>query len=247
MANGFYVLYSRDPHLAAVGFVWTPLQSMADLVFLLGNHLWPDLSHHDMAASLVSSIGMAGATYQILSALREWGVTRAPRLLLATFFAVNPMILFYAGNGMSEGLYLFTLSASTRYLLRWINRGDLRSLSYSAVALGFAYVTRNEAIMAAIAGAVTVGIVSYSRSSGTRSLRARTAMSDLSIFAAPPFVAAAGWAITSYVITGHFFEQYSSIYGNSEQERFLPTRRCMDAFSTSFTLWNPSLRYFRLC
>jgi hypothetical protein len=41
------------------------------------------------------------------------------------------------------------------------------------------------------------------------------------IFAAPPFTAAAGWAITSYVITGHFFEQFTSIYGNSEQELFL--------------------------
>src|SRR5450631_3240482 len=24
LANGFYLLYSRDPHLAAVGFVWNP-------------------------------------------------------------------------------------------------------------------------------------------------------------------------------------------------------------------------------
>ena len=53
MANGFYILYSRDPHLAAVGFVWEPLQSIADMVFLLGNHLWPALSHNDMAGSLV--------------------------------------------------------------------------------------------------------------------------------------------------------------------------------------------------
>ena len=34
MANGFYILYSRDPHLAAVGFVWPPLQSMADMILL---------------------------------------------------------------------------------------------------------------------------------------------------------------------------------------------------------------------
>ena len=131
MANGFYILYSRDRHLAAVGFVWTPLQSLADMVFLLGNHLWPALSHNDMAGSLVSALAMAGAVYQIRSALREWGVTRLPRLVLTAFFALNPMILFYAGNGMSEGLFLFTLAASTRYLLRWMYRGDLRSLAYA--------------------------------------------------------------------------------------------------------------------
>ena len=61
MANGFYVLYSRDPHLAAIGFVWNPGQSIADLVPLLFNHLWPALASHDMAGSIVSALCMTGA------------------------------------------------------------------------------------------------------------------------------------------------------------------------------------------
>ena len=85
MANGFYIVYSRDPHLAAVGFVWTPLQSIADMTILLANPLWPDLSHYNMAGSLVSSLAMAGAAYQILSSLREWGVSRGPRLFVDRF------------------------------------------------------------------------------------------------------------------------------------------------------------------
>src|ERR1041385_9278526 len=28
VANAYYVLYSRDPHLAAIGFVWMPLPSL---------------------------------------------------------------------------------------------------------------------------------------------------------------------------------------------------------------------------
>ena len=131
------------------------------------------------------------------------------------------MILFYGGNGMSEGLFLFTLAASTRYLLRWMHDGDLRSLAYGAVALGFCYLTRNEAAGGRPAGAVAVGVVSYWRADGRRPSRIRTAMSDFAIFGVPAFIAAAGWAITSYVITGHFFEQFSSIYGNSAQELFL--------------------------
>ncbi len=219
MGNAFYILYSRDQHLAAVGFVWTPLQSMADMVFLLGNHLWPALSHNDMAGSLVSALAMAGAVYQIHSALREWGLSRMPRLVLTAFFALNPMILFYAGNGMSEGLYLFTLTASARYLLRWMHRGDLRSLAYGAVALGFAYLTRNEAVAAALLGAMAVGAISYWRADGVRPTRVRTAMSDLAIFGIPAFTAAAGWAIVSYVITGQPFAQFSSVYGTSTQLR----------------------------
>ncbi len=206
MANGFYIVYSRDPHLAAVGFVWEPLQSMAGLVFLLGNHLWPALSHHLMAGSLVSALSMAGAAYQMWAAMREWGVSRAPRLVLTAFFAINPMVLYYAGNGMSEGLYVFTLMASTRYMLRWMRDGDLRSLAYSAVALGFCYLTRNEAVLAALLGGLVVGVVSYCRAEGRRAARIRTGLSDLVIFGAPAFTAAVGWAVTSYVIVGQFID-----------------------------------------
>jgi hypothetical protein len=221
MANGSYVLYSRDPHLGAIGFVWEPLTSMVDMFFLLGNAVWPALSHNDMAGSLTSAISMAGAAYQLHAALREWGLTRTSRLVLTAFFVINPMILLYAGNGMSEGLYLFTLMAATRYLLRWIRIGDLRSLAYAAISLGFAYLTRNEAAGSIIAGALCVLLVSYRRSDGQRSSRRATALSDAAIFAVPGIVAAAGWAITSYVITGTFFGQYSSVYGSSEQEALL--------------------------
>jgi hypothetical protein len=206
MANGFYVVYSADPHLAAIGFVWEPLQSIGDMVMLLGNHLWPALSHNDMAGSLVSALAMAGAAYQLLSALREWTVSRLPRLVLTAFFIVNPMVLFYGGNGMSEGLFLFTLVACTRYLLRWMRDGDLRSLAYSALALAFGYLTRDEAVTAALLGGLAVGVVTYLRTEGQRASRIRTGVSDLIIFGLPAFVAALGWAICSYVIVGAFLD-----------------------------------------
>jgi len=221
MADGFYIIYSRDPHLSAVGFVWDPLSSVADMVVLLGNHLWPALSHNNMAGSIVSATAMAGAAYQMCAALREWGVSRAPRLLLTAFFALNPMIAYYGGNGMSEGLFIFTLIASTRYLLRWVRDGDLRSLAYSAVALGFCYLTRNEASFAALFGGLAVGGVSYWRCDRRGLSRLKTATSDLVIFGVPAFTAAAGWAIVSYVITGQWFAQIQSIYGSAAQEKLL--------------------------
>ena len=99
-----------------------------------------------MAGSLVSVLAMAGAAFQILASLREWGVSRIPRLVLTTCFALNPMVLLYAGNGMTEGLFVFTLVASTRYLLRWIHRGDLRSLAYSGIAMACSYLVRYESV-----------------------------------------------------------------------------------------------------
>ncbi len=46
-------------------------------------------------------------------------------------------------------------------------------------------------------------------------------MADAAIFAVPGVVAAAGWAIASYVITGSLFGQLSSIYGNSNAEKYI--------------------------
>ncbi len=221
MANGFYILYSRDPHLGAVGFVWTPLQSIADMVFLVGNHVWPALSHNDLAGSLVSSLAMAGAVYQMLSALREWGLSPTPRFVLTALFALNPMIIYYGANGMSEGLFLFTLLASTRYLLRWMRNGELRSLCYSGLALGFCYLTRNEGASAALLGGLAVGAISYSRSHGRRLSRIKTATSDLFLFGVPAFIAAVGWSVASFILTGQYFAQIQSIYGSSAQESLL--------------------------
>ena len=41
VANAFYVLYSQDPHLGAIGFVWTPLPSLVELLFLLSYPIYP--------------------------------------------------------------------------------------------------------------------------------------------------------------------------------------------------------------
>lgn len=217
MANGFYVLYSRDPHLASIGFVWDPLQSIFDMVPLLFWHLWTPLASHMFAGSLVSVACMVGAVHQIRAALFEWGVGRAPRLILTALFALNPMIFYYSGTGMSEALYLFTLVATTRYLSRWIRKGDLHSLVYAAIALALCYLTRNEAVVPAAFGALLVAGVSLARVQGDFRARLRVAMGDVIVFIAPFVVAFVGWAVASYVIVGQPFSQFTSQYGTAAQ------------------------------
>ncbi len=217
MANGFYVLYSRDPHLAAIGFVWNPLQSVADIVPLLFYHLWPALATRDMSGTIVSSLCMAGATYQLLCAFREWGVPRAPRLVLIALFAINPMVIFYGANGMSEALYLLTLVAVCRYLARWLRKDGASSLAFAGLALGFCYLTRNEAVAPAVTAGVLVLAVSFQRADGSRKARFLRALTDVSVFWFPFVTCFVGWAVVSYVITGSLFDQFTSVYGTSAQ------------------------------
>lgn len=217
MANGYYVLWSRDPHLAAVGFVWSPLQSFADIPFLVFRPLFPVLATHELAGSLVSVLAGVGAVHQVHAALTEWQVRRGPRLVLTLVFAVNPMVVYYAGNGMSDMLYMFLLTLTTRYLLRWLHEGDLRSLVYSGSALGAAYLDRYEAIGAAGLAAAVVLVVSSLRSQGRARARIMAGSADTTIFLLPLIATFVSWAVMSYVITGQLFPGISSQYGTGAQ------------------------------
>ncbi len=215
VANAFYVLHSRDPHLAAIGFVWNPLSSALDLPLLAFNSFWPDLASHAVAGTTMSALAMAGAAYQLNAILREWNIRALARVVMTALFALNPMILIFGGNGMSEALYLFLMLAAARYLLRWLRDGDLASLVFSAGALGFAYLERSEPVTSAAFGAVLVWAVTFRRSDGERRTRLWNAFTDSTIFVLPILTAFAGWAVVSYVITGQPFQQFTSKYGNA--------------------------------
>lgn len=59
------VLLSRDPHLAAIGFVFTPLTALVQ-VPLTGLSAWfPSLSAYAVTAVLMSAPFIAGAAVQI--------------------------------------------------------------------------------------------------------------------------------------------------------------------------------------
>ncbi len=215
MANGFYTLHSRDPHLAAMGFVWNPLSSLAVLPVLAFNSLWSPLAANNVAGTLVSALAMAGAAYQVRCIFSEWGVATLTRLVMVAIFAVNPMVIYYGGNGMSEALYLFTMVGTLRYLLRWMRLDDLRSLVYAASFLALAYLGRSEPMLAAIFAAPLVFGLSYHRSSGHPQVRSMASLTDATIFLLPIVTTFAAWAVASYIIVGHPFEQLSAQFGNT--------------------------------
>ena len=217
LANGYYVLYSRDPHLAAIGFVWNPLPSLVDIPLLLFKGVWAPLSRDAFAANLISCLFYALGCWQLYRYFEDLRLGRAFRWALWLAFAANPLIFYYGVNGMSESLFIFTLIVTTRYLSRWLEDGSTRSLIVSGVALGIAYIDRNEAIAPAAAAGLAVAVVSYLRTRGQQFERRRAVLTDLYLFLSPFAVSFAFWAITSWVIVGHPFEQFSSQYGNAAQ------------------------------
>ena len=65
---------SRDPHLAAIGFVWNPLPSLAAIPLVALRGIWPPLATKAFAGCVVSALCMAGAVVQLRGFLRETGL-----------------------------------------------------------------------------------------------------------------------------------------------------------------------------
>jgi hypothetical protein len=215
LANGFYVLYSRDPHLAAVGFVWQPLTSLAAIPLLLLKDLWSPLNRDFFASNIMSALWMALAVHHVRKTAEEAGIATLPRLSLTALFAFNPMILVYGANGMSEAPYVCFLVIGTRYLVRWIESDHAGDLVLAGTGLGLAYLTRNEAILAGIFATIAVLVLSFQRSGVDLRKRLMTALTDAIIIFAPFGLCFVGWATVSWIIVGHPFEQLQGTYGTA--------------------------------
>jgi hypothetical protein len=219
VANANAAVFSRDPHLAAVGFVWSPLPTMVLLPLLLLRGLWPSLATQGFAANLVSAAFMAASVVQLRGLLADAGVRRGLRLGVSFAFAAHPIIAYYGANGMSEATLIFFCLWAARRLATWLRTDDLRSLAWAGIALAFAYLSRYEAAAGAVGAALLVGVVAYRRGGVDRASRRAAAFANAVVIGLPSVAAVVAWAAASWAIVGHPFEQFSSIYGNANQVR----------------------------
>lgn len=218
VGNASYVFFSRDPHLAAIGFVWNPLPSVAVMPLLPFRPIWPELVTHGFAANVVSAIAMAGCVVLVLALLRALQVPRPLRIAMTATLALHPLIVYYGANGMSEALFLLFLLWATVALVHWIRSPTATMhLISCGVALGLSYLTRYEAVGAAGLVIASVGMISFLHARGALGLRMSIASADAIIVTFPFAAAFLGWALASWVIVGSPFETFTSLYGNASQ------------------------------
>ena len=210
------VLHSRDPHVAAIGFVFTPLTALLQLPIVAFSDLFPAITRWNLSAVAVSAVFMAGAVLQIRGICVERGLGRIHTTALTAVFAVNPMIVFYGANGMSEAVFLFFLCWTVRRLVRWTSTDDVHDLLVAGLALAMAYLTRYDAVAAiAAAAGLVFAVTALRRGWAHRRVMLRRAVLDAVLVAGPGLIAFLVWAATSWLITGEAFAQFTSAYGNS--------------------------------
>ncbi|MFI9504376.1 ArnT family glycosyltransferase [Nocardia sp. NPDC052566] len=207
-------LFSRDPHLSAIGFVFTPLTSLAQLPFVALAPMFPWMTHWGVSGIVMSALFMGGAVLMVFGIGTDRGMPWWMVAGITAAFALNPMIVFYGANGMSEAPFLFCLCWAIRRLIRWVRTDDAHDLTACGVAFGLAYLTRYDAVAPAVVAGALVFVLTYLRSKGEPN-RWYSAFMDLVLVGAPGAVAFFVWALTSWLITGQAFQQFTSQYGNS--------------------------------
>jgi hypothetical protein len=217
VGNAQYVVSSRDPHLAAIGFVWNPLPSLLDIPFIPLRHLWPAAIATGFIGCVQSALFMAGAVSVLRSTLQDLGLGRFPRLLLTILFALHPMIVFYAYNGMSEAAQLFFAAVTCRALMSWLREGGTRPLVVTGSGLALGYLTRYEFLAPAAAVVLLVTLVSAWRHRGPWRERRSAGLADAALVGLPFAFTFLGWALLSRIIVKEWFPTLQSQYGNSAQ------------------------------
>ena len=217
MGNAYNALTSRDPKLAAIGFVWSPLPILVLMPFVSLRQFAPSLVTMAFGSNLVSAACMAGFVVVIFRTLQEQGVPVKIRYALAALVALNPLVLVYGANGMSEAMFLLTLAFAAQHLARWLADGETRRLITVGLALAASYLTRYES---AATIALVVGVVAamtFRREPGDRRDRIWAAVADGAAVGTLPLAAIASWVVASWVIVHAPFEQLASVYGNDQQ------------------------------
>ena len=143
LAHAYFVFYGYPPKLAAMGFTWPP---MLTLVFLPLAWLKP-LATSMMALPLMSAAFAAGVVVVLDRILTLARMRPAFRYPLLAAFGLNPMILFYATNGMGEMVSLFFLTVAVYALLSWYLNRQTRHLVVLSLALTLGFLSRYEVIL----------------------------------------------------------------------------------------------------
>ncbi|CAN5684324.1 hypothetical protein BH09ACT8_BH09ACT8_48300 [soil metagenome] len=215
VANAGYTIMSRDPHLAAVGFVWNPLPSLVEIPLLALSAWWPDVKVYALAGSLQSAVFMAGSVLIVRQIAIDREVGAGWRWIAIACFALNPMNIVYGGSGMSEAAMMFCLLWSTRYLLLWVDSRRTGHLAWAGIALGVGYLVRYELIPAACGAAAMVGVLAFVWSGHHH--RVSSATLNVVIVVFPTAAAFTLWAITGWIVSGDLFATVTSQYGNTAQ------------------------------
>lgn len=227
VASAYNVLFSRFPHLGAIGFVWNPLPSMSELLLVVLSPIFPALAIYGLAGVIVTALFTAGTAVLVYRTGLHFKLSPLLSMLTCLLFMFNPMMLLYGANGMSEAMFVFFIVWSMVNLIKWLNEPKVNYLIKMSFALSFAFLTRYESVTFAMAlfAAVVIAVVFIHRQQDSPQLGIVARLSKAEgtgVVLLSPFVyACLVWIGLNYMIMGNPLYFLNSSYSNVGQSEAL--------------------------
>ena len=196
IAQAHGVLFSRDPHLAALGFIWPPFPAICEIPLVL---ILKQLGLVLLAGPLMSSLFGAFALAQTALFLQRLGIPRGWRLVWVTALGAHKLILHNNVMGLSEAPFMAFLFLSLNGFLQWEQEKQPTGLVWAGIGAALAAFCRYEAL--AWSAAVSLGII-WVLAFQTSSVWSRASTGSLLTFIAVPAWAMLLWILMNWQITG---------------------------------------------
>lgn len=210
VANAYYVLFSQNPHLGAIGFVWNPLPSLLELP-LVALHPWiPAVVSRGLAGDIVSAVLGAWGVYHLHHILNGWSMNRFWRILITVSFALNPLIMLYGANGMSDIMWVACILGTYSGIFDYLQSGSLHRLVSAGLWLVAGFGMRYEAVPF---GALMIAALLWTQWDKPRPQRMGSAI----LFGAPIVFGGGVWIYFSWLIMKNPLYFLNSSYGNLAQ------------------------------
>lgn len=215
VANAFYAIAGRTPHLASIGFVWNPLPSILEIPLVAFRGIWPALTQDAIAGVIVSAVSGGIAVAYVYKTVILLGIQRAWSIALTVIFALNPLIMFYAANGMSDMMFLSAMLGAGYSAIRYTKYRNVRAIVAAGVwlAIGFGY--RYEGAVYA----VTLVLVLVPLTLTAKGNSERRDASALVLLGVPLTYVGGLWVLVNWVIMGNPLYFLNSPYSNAAQTK----------------------------
>jgi hypothetical protein len=200
LINAWLVTNGTVSKLASIGFVWPPIPTLLVIPWAM----IPKLFFNWMAVVIVSAMALATASVMVGLIASVCNVSKWWRRIFVLLFSINPIMIIYAINGMSEAIPVAGLLIAGYWIIRYWQTGRNTHFIISGLFFSALPLIRYEfALISAWSGLLILFLILKNR--GQFTLKKFTeyiegsllAYSSLVIY--PLFL----WAIMSWLIMGN--------------------------------------------
>ncbi|HEY5332737.1 MAG TPA: hypothetical protein VIJ21_04255 [Solirubrobacterales bacterium] len=197
LADAYMAWWNDPPKLAAIGLSSAPVGTLSFLAPALIKPFATSLS----AIPIATAVAGGGTMAMINATLARCGFSRQLRWIAVALVGLNPMTVFYAGNGSPEMLAVFFGAAALLALISWKITDETRYLIGAGLSLGVAVMVDYSFLAWGLAFIFAIAFIGPGPRGGQTKLRA-----SLLLYLTPVFYAVLVWSILNAIILKNPFQ-----------------------------------------